>query len=300
MKRRDLLQISASLGLAASLPRTALAAADSAQVPAPTPSNPLRVPADGRIPVAFVISDGAVVIDFAGPWEVFDTVQVRGPVPHPFELYTVAESTSPIKASGGMTLVPSYSLDSAPPPRVIVIPAQNNPSPAVIAWIRNASRTADLTMSVCTGAFVLAQTGLLSGKAVATHHAAYIELAMAYPDIRVKRGARFVEAGNVASAGGLSSGIDLAFRVVERYFGRDVATATAYNMEYQGLGWLNADSNQVYAAARVSTDEHPLCPVCNMDVDRSAAPKSTYLGRTYYFCMEDHKKVFDAKPGQFV
>jgi transcriptional regulator GlxA family with amidase domain len=298
VKRRDLLQLSASLGLAASLSRTALAAAGSTETA--TPSNPLRPPADGRIPVAFLISAVAVSLDFAGPWEVFGNVLIPGLNPHPFELYTVAESTSPIRASGGMTIVPNYSLDSAPAPRVIVIPAQSEPSEAVIAWIRKASRTADLTMSVCTGAFVLAMTGLLSGKAATTHHTAYMELAMAFPDIRVKRGARFVEAGNVASAGGLSSGIDLALHVVERYFGRDVASKTAYNLEYQGLGWLNADSNQAYAKARVSTDQHPLCPVCEMDVDASAAPKSTYLGRTYYFCMEAHKTLFDARPGQFL
>jgi hypothetical protein len=74
-------------------------------------------------------------------------------------------------------------------------------------------------MSVCTGAFLLAKTGLLSGKAATTHHGAYTEVAMAYPDILVKRGARFVESGNLASSGVLSSGIDLALHVVERYFG---------------------------------------------------------------------------------
>src|SRR5437764_874558 len=82
-----------------------------------------------------------------------------------------------------------------------------------------------------------------------THHSAYRELAAAFPDITVKRGARFVDQGNIASAGGLSSGIDLALHVVERYFGRDVAQSVAYNMEYQGQGWLNADSNEIYAKA---------------------------------------------------
>ena len=97
-----------------------------------------------------------------------------------------------------------------------------------------------------------------------------------FPDIQVKRGARFVEAGNLASAGGLSSGIDLALRVVERYFGRDVATETAYQMGYQGQGWLDPASNEVYAKARTSTDEHPLCPVCDMEVDPRSSLKSVY------------------------
>jgi len=108
-----------------------------------------------------------------------------------------------------------------------------------------------------------------------------------------------VEDGNLASAGGLSSGIDLALRVVERYYGRDVAQKTAYNMEYQGQGWMNADSNQIYAKMPVSTAEHPLCPVCGMDVDVATAPKSVYKGTTYYFCSDDDKKTFDSAPDKF-
>ena len=123
---------------------------------------------------------------------------------------------------------------------------------------------------------------------------------MKFPDIRVQRGARFVEAGNLASAGGLSSGIDLALHVVERYFGREVARSTAYQMEYQGQGWTDPDSNQVYAAARTSTDAHPLCAVCDMDVDTKTAPKSVYQGKAYYFCSTEHKEAFDATPLRFL
>jgi len=141
---------------------------------------------------------------------------------------------------------------------------------------------------------------LLSGKAATTHHSAYKEFAMQFPDIEVKRGARFVEAGNLATSGGLSSGVDLALHVVERYFGRKVAAATAYNMEYQGQGWMNAASNEIYAVAPVSTDEHPLCPVCSMEVDRTVARKSIYKGKTYYFCSSGHKATFDAAPEKWI
>jgi transcriptional regulator GlxA family with amidase domain len=154
-------------------------------------------------------------------------------------------------------------------------------------------------MSVCTGAFLLAKTGLLSGKAATTHHGAYQVLAMDFPDVQVKRGARFVDSGNLASSGGLSSGIDLALHVVERYHGREVARSTADQMEYQGSGWMRPDSNQAYLKARTSTEAHPLCPVCWMDVDRAAAEKSVYKGKNYYFCMTAHKKRFDAAPDRF-
>jgi putative intracellular protease/amidase/YHS domain-containing protein len=263
-------------------------------------TNPLKPPAQGSIPVAFLISEGAQMIDFAGPWEVFQDVMVPGRTDHPFRLYTVSESTSPIHTSGGMKIVPDYSFENAPAPKVIVIPAQSAPSQATLEWIRQSTKNTDVTMSVCTGAFVLAKTGLLSGKAATTYHGAFGRFAMQFPDIALKRGARFVENGNLATAGGLSSGIDLALRVVERYYGREVAQRTAYDLEYQGQGWMNPESNQLYATAPVSTAEHPLCAVCGMDVDPKRSPKSIFKGATYYFCSDDDKKTFDAAPDKFV
>jgi len=260
----------------------------------------LKPPASGSIPVAFVISEGAVVIDFCGPWEVFRDVMVPGRQDHPFRLYTVSDKSSPIQAGGGMKIVPDYTFANAPTPKVIVIPAQREPSPAMLEWIRENSKNTDLTMSVCTGAFVLAKTGLLSGKSATTFHGAFRSFAIDHPDVHLKRGARFVEDANRPTAGGLSSGIDLALRVVERYFGREVAQKTAYELEYQGQGWMNADSNQVYANMPVSTADHPLCPVCGMDVDPKSSPKSVFNGKTYYFCSDDDKKTFDAAPDKFV
>jgi putative intracellular protease/amidase/YHS domain-containing protein len=268
---------------------------------APTETtNSLKPPDKDPIPVAFLISDGAVVIDFCGPWEVFQDVMIPSRRDMPFRLYSVAETKKPIRTSGGMQIVPNYTIADAPPPKVIVIPAQSDPSPAVVEWIKKASKTTDVTMSVCTGAFVLAKTGLLNGKSATTYHGAFGRFAMRYPDVELKRGARFVENGNLATAGGLSSGIDLALRVVERYYGREIAAKTAYNMEYQGQGWMNAESNQVYATMPISTAEHPVCPVCGMDVDPKKSPKSVYEGTTYYFCSDDDKKTFDTDPGKFV
>jgi putative intracellular protease/amidase len=263
-------------------------------------AQPLKAPAAGSIPVAFLISEGAQVIDFTGPWEVFQDVMVPGRTDQPFRLYTVSESTSPIRTSGGMKIVPEYTFENAPSPKVIVIPAQSPPSETTLEWIRKSAKSADVIMSVCTGAFVLAKTGLLSGKAATTYHGAFVRFSNQFPDIQLKRGARFVEDGNLSTAGGLSSGIDLALRVVERYFGSEVAQQTAYDLEYQGKGWTDPDSNQVYAATPVSSAEHPVCLVCGMTVDPATAPKSVFKGTTYYFCSDDDKKTFDAAPDKFV
>ena len=251
------------------------------------------------IPVAFVISEGAVVIDFCGPWEVFRDVMLPSG-DHPFRLYTVSDKIAPITAGGGLKIVPDYAFANAPAPKVIVIPAQSEPSNAMLDWIRQLTKKTDVTMSVCTGAFVLAKTGLLDGKSATTFHGAFGPFAMKFPKIDLKRGARFVENGNLATAGGLSSGIDLALHVVERYYGREVAAKTAYNMEYQGQGWMDANSNQTYAVVPVSTAEHPVCPVCGMDVDPKTSPKSVFKGVTYYFCSDDDKETFDTAPEKFV
>jgi YHS domain-containing protein/putative intracellular protease/amidase len=302
MNRRELLQKTMAFGLATTVPFSSAGTEGTSNPHSEketTDSNPLRPPTEGSIPVAFLVSEGAVIIDFCGPWAVFNNVSIPARKDNPFRLYTVAETTDRIHASGGMKIIPDYTLDAAPAPKVIVIPAQNGQSEAMLQWIRKSTKSTDVTMSVCTGAFLLARTGLLAGKAATTFHSAFSDFETQFPDIRLKRGARFVEDGNLASSGGLSSGIDLALRVVERYFGREVATNTAYGMEYQGLGWMNADSNSIYAKVRASTDQHPICSVCDMDVDAATAPKSVYKGKTYYFCSKDHKEQFEAAPERF-
>src|SRR5712664_447001 len=183
MNRKDLVNAAARFGLIATLALLVISQLSAGTVWAePVPSsgdnqkavtaNPLKPPAQGQIPIAFVISEGAVVIDFCGPWEVFRDVMVSGG-DHPFRLYTVSDKTDPIHAGGGMKIVPDYTFANAPAPKVIVIPAQSEPSKAMLDWIRQSTKNTDVTMAVCTGAFVLAKTGLLSGKSATTFHAAF-------------------------------------------------------------------------------------------------------------------------------
>jgi putative intracellular protease/amidase/YHS domain-containing protein len=306
ISRRELLQRSAALGCIAAVPVALASISGHARHQNPSGANGqagakrgpgaplLTPPSTGKIPVAFLISDGAVVIDFCGPWEVFqDASPMDGK--GGFELYTVAEKDGPIESSGGMKILPNYTFANAPRPKVIVIPAQNGDTEAMWSWIRDSAKTADLTMSVCTGAFVLAKTGLLSGKSATTHHYAYTDLAMKFPDIHVKRGYRFVEEGNIATAGGLTSGMDLALRVVERYYGHDHAMHTALDMEYQGQGWMDPSgaANAIYAQSIVTG---LVCQICGMPIDEKSALTSIYKGHTYYFCTIDHKAIFDAAP----
>jgi putative intracellular protease/amidase len=209
-------------------------------VAASTTEARLVPPASGPIRVAFVLSPGATMIDFTGPWEVFQDVRVpgrgAGQAEFPFELYTVAETREPVEVTGGMRIVPRYGFSDAPQPHVIVVPAQAG-SPGMSAWLRKASQRADLTMSVCTGAFQLAEAGLLDGRKATTHHDFFGQFARAYPKVDVQRGPRWVESRRIATAGGLTSGIDLALRVVARYFGDPVAERTSSYMEHTSTGW---------------------------------------------------------------
>jgi putative intracellular protease/amidase/YHS domain-containing protein len=303
MNRRQLILSSTALGLsrlATAQSTTTSSVGTPAGRQSESGTSPLPVPPTGSIPVAFLISDGAVVIDFCGPWEVFESARVVGRPDPVFSLYTVGETTRAITAGGGMKLEPNYTFRNAPVPKVLVIPAQDGAGNTARDWIRQVTNHTDVTMSVCTGAFVLAETGLLRGQSATTHHASYAQFAMQFPEVRLVRGARFVEAGNLATSGGLSCGIDLSLRVVERYFGRDVATETAYFMEYQGQGWMDPNSNQIYRSRRTSTSGHPVCAVCDMEVDKATSPSSVYREKTYYFCMLAHKAAFDRKPEQFM
>jgi transcriptional regulator GlxA family with amidase domain len=204
-------------------------------------------PSDGKVRVGVLVDQGATVIDFCGPWEAFqDAETADGPG---FVLYTVAESRAPVRVTGygfhrrqgslvpdegwgGFEIIPEFAFEEAPAPGVIVMGAQGNHSPGKIEWIRSVAPGADVVLSVCTGAFLLAKTGLLDGLAATTHHSFYDDFERQFPTVELRRGPRYVDNGKVITAGGITSGIDGALRVVERYYGAEVAAGSASEMEY--------------------------------------------------------------------
>jgi transcriptional regulator GlxA family with amidase domain len=197
---------------------------------------PMRSSGGKPISVAFVLGDGATVIDFSGPWEVFQDAGGPDGIDH-FHLFTVAASKAPLRASGGLIITPDYSFADAPPARIVVIPAQRG-APELADWLRQRDKQSDVVMSVCTGAFQLGKAGLLDGKQATTHHDFYGNFQKDFPKATLVKGRRYVQSDDVIyTAGGLTSGIDLALHIVEEYFGREAAQKTADYMEYQGIGW---------------------------------------------------------------
>ncbi len=238
------------------------------------------------------------MIDYAGPWEVFQDVVNPKTEQAAFQLYTVGETRPPITVSGGMKVLPSFDFGNAPLPKVLVIPAQQGESAATLNWIRRCAKQADVVMSVCTGAFLLAKTGLLDGRPATTIAGAYKMLEMTYPKVKVQRGVRFVESGNLACSAGLSAGIDLALRVVTRYFGPDVADETATMMEYAGKGWIDPrETSDIYSRI-AKYRKPPFCPVCDASVGKSIAV--SLKDQTFYFCSPGCKRAFLASPEKYL
>ncbi len=198
----------------------AVAAADK---PVPDAGKAIRPPSSGAVQVAVMISDSATVIDFAGPWETFQDAGYR--------TFTVSLTRDPVVATNGLRIIPDYTFADAPHANVVVVGAQKAP-PEAQAWLRSVAKETDVLMSVCTGAFIVARTGLLDGQNATTHHLFYDRFAAEFPKVHLVRGPRYVENRDVSCAGGLTSGIDLALRVVERYDGAKTADDLAVYMEH--------------------------------------------------------------------
>lgn len=239
MERRTFLTAALAGGIGLPAAGIGLARAVGRDESLARPARPLPLPRDGVIRTAFLLGPHVNVIDTAGPWEVFQDAGAGTGGSSAFALYTVAETTDPVEATGGLTIVPEHECADAPQPNVVVVPAQHS-SDLTRTWLRRVAPEADVVMSVCTGAFVLGDAGLLDGLTATTHHDFFSQFESSFPRATLIRGERFVEHERIATAAGLTSGIDLALRVVERYFGRDAAVGTAEYMEHESTRWRSA------------------------------------------------------------
>jgi len=202
-------------------------------------SEPLRE----RWNVGILIFDGVEVLDFAGPFEVFSRTRTapgvesrRDEASAPFHVFTVARDSAPVTATGGLVVQPHFGFATAPRIDLLLVPGGFGTRALLddgetLEWIRARSREARLTTSVCTGALLLAKSGVLAGRRATTHWGALDLLATLHDPALVVRDARVVEDGVVTSAG-VAAGMDLAFRIVERLCGRAVAEETAHYIEY--------------------------------------------------------------------
>jgi transcriptional regulator GlxA family with amidase domain len=197
-----------------------------------------------RASVGIFVFDDVEVLDFAGPFEVFSRTRLvpgvesrRTEDSAPFSVFTVGVTRAPVLATGGLQLVPAFGFADAPAIDLLLVPGGFGTrrllaDDAVLDWVAASAAKAQLVTSVCTGALLLARTGLLRNRRATTHWAALDLLAALDPTLIVERGVRSAGSGPITSAG-VSAGIDMALDVVERLHGKAVADETAHYMEYR-------------------------------------------------------------------
>lgn len=190
----------------------------------------------GPIKVGIFLFDEVEVLDFCGPFEVFGVAGSRR-VPRVFDVVTIAQAAGPINARNGLVVQPHFSFADAPHLDILLVPGGQGSrrelhNSETLAWVTRAAKNAELVLSVCTGALILAKAGLLDGLEATTHHASLDLLGELAPRTKVRRDRRFVDNGKVITSAGIAAGIDMSLYVVERLVDAELARATARQMEY--------------------------------------------------------------------
>ncbi len=194
-------------------------------------------PVSSERTVAILAFDDMEVLDFSGPYEVFNVAGELGEG-NPFRVFTVGLTGSPAVGRGGFTVLPTYSLDDAPASDLLVVPGGAGTRPLLtderlLAWLRDRGTEVELLLSVCTGSLLLARAGLLERRRATTHHGAYDELAAISPSTQVVRGQRFVRsAETILTSAGVSAGIDLSMHAVQLLAGQETRDRTVAEMEW--------------------------------------------------------------------
>ena len=191
-----------------------------------------------RPKIAILVFDGIQLFDFMGPYDVLRRNN---------DVYLVAEKPI-IETYGGtgrpIKIAPQYTFSNAPRPDVLVIPGGGSDKPGtfgvgaqlhnpiVIKWVRETGQQAANVLTVCNGAFIAAEAGLLDGMKATTFHTMIEDLRKAYPKVQVVDDQRFVDNGKVISTAGITSGVDGALYLETKLHGKVAAQLNALSLEY--------------------------------------------------------------------
>jgi len=187
-----------------------------------------------RVKAAILVFDGVQIIDYTGPYEVFG--QAR------FDVFTVSETGETITTSMGMSVNPTHSFENSPTPDLLLVPGGDVHAqledPEVLKWVQQMADAAEHVLSVCNGAFILAEAGLLEGLTATTFHGLLNDFESTYEGVNVVRDQRFTDNGKIVTSAGLSSGIDASIHMVSKIKGHDAAASLALHLEYD---WNEGD-----------------------------------------------------------
>ena len=204
---------------------------------------------DSTRTVGILLFNDVEVLDAFGPFEVFSVAQTADPEDtgrNLFRVVTIAETVEPVRTRGDLMVTPHHSIEDHPPLDILLVPGgfgtrATVSNPVILDWLRSQTSQAELRTSVCTGAFLYAEIGLLNGHSATTHWGSIDRLRQGYPEIDVLEDVRFVDEGTILTSAGISAGIDMALHVVARLHGTDAARATARYMEYD---WRPAEATR--------------------------------------------------------
>jgi transcriptional regulator GlxA family with amidase domain len=187
--------------------------------------------------VGILLFDDVQVTDFTGPFDVFLVASRVGQDSEPrFDIFTLAAAPE-VRCAGGLVVKVDHSLNEHPLIDLLVVPGGNatrreENNADLIDWIKTTAEATEITASVCTGARLMAKTGLWDGLEVTTHWNSIEYLRDTFPTLVVVEGVRYVDAGKFVSSAGITAGFDLALHLVERLHGLEHANLTARLLEY--------------------------------------------------------------------
>lgn len=187
--------------------------------------------------VGILLFDDVEVLDFAGPYEVLSVTQDEQK-DKPFNVVTISETGKEIRARNGLRVTPDFSFETHPPLDTLIVPGGygarevESKNPVLVDWVKQQHEHVEKMTSVCTGAFILAEAGLLEGKKATTHWTTLNRLEKEFPELTVIREVKFVDEGKVITSAGISAGIEMALHLVAKLTTLETARLTARHMEY--------------------------------------------------------------------
>jgi len=199
-----------------------------------------RLACERPLVVGILLFPDVEVLDFAGPFEVFSVAsRISATADPPFRVVTVAKDHTVI-ARQGLSVNAAADFTDHPPIDVLLVPggiiSAVMKDATTIAWISRIAGTALLTASVCTGAFLLAEAGLLNGRRATTHWEDIPDFRQRFPGLTVLENVPFVDEGALVTSAGISAGIEMSLHLVHRILGEEAAIRTANQMQYRWRG----------------------------------------------------------------
>lgn len=199
--------------------------------------------------IGIYIYDNAEVLDFSGPFEVFTTASRVCSNYEPFLVYLIGETGSTIKARAGFSVNPTHKIDNHPKLDVLIVVGgyhyDEMKKQKILDWIVAQANQTEYIASICSGAWLLAEAGVLTNQNITTHWEDIKELQSNYPNLNVHSNVRWIDEGKYITSAGISAGIDMSLHLVRKFHSLELAIKTAKQMEYgwsKDLGRINIKS----------------------------------------------------------